>query len=539
MKSLKQKVLIVDDEILIRKTIINLIDWEHNGFTIAGEAFNGREAIDFIERNKVDVVILDVDMPIMNGVELSKYLKDNHHHIKMIVVSSYDDFSYVKETMKNGAYDYILKHQLNAEELLKLLGRFNTEQDNSVASRLQQEEDMENIGGVIREKYIRDLILEIQSEKNEYKQFQEYFSKHIHLTRTILLVMQIENFYMITSNFTDKDKAMFISTVTQLCKDATSDAEEVNIAYIDRGRLAFLIYFPKSRSEMDIETLMHNYNGRLKEFMKRYINLQVSFSKSALCLKPEGISGLYEKLCKSLENFANGQNEVPDFSVKNDEYITLSIDEEKDILAAISALDGKSLDETLKGIFNRAGSKKIAFQSIEILVSEIYQIAKRVMLKEGITFDNIGIDESEFLNNITDNKDLKVLQNNIFLLFNRIMVVISSKSATYSRYVQKSIEYIYENYKNDFSLEQVAEEINITPNYLSKKFKDETGMKFVEFLNIVRIRMAKKLIDEGQDNIKSIYQKVGFNNYNYFFRVFKEVEGITPVAYSKKRSQKL
>ena len=112
------KVLIVDDDAFARNELKNMIDWEENGFTLCGEASNGYIAIDLLEKTCPDVLITDISMPAMDGIELIEYVKSSFPNTLVIALSGYDDFDYVRQSMVKGAKDYILKHRLNKNVLL-------------------------------------------------------------------------------------------------------------------------------------------------------------------------------------------------------------------------------------------------------------------------------------------------------------------------------------------------------------------------------------------------------------------------------------
>ena len=115
------KILIVDDEYLLRQGIKHLVDWNKEGFEIIGEASNGKEALDFIEKLKPHIIISDIVMPVMDGVDLAKIVKKKYPEIQIVILSGYSDFNYVKDTFKLGVKDYVLKPKLNPEELVLLL----------------------------------------------------------------------------------------------------------------------------------------------------------------------------------------------------------------------------------------------------------------------------------------------------------------------------------------------------------------------------------------------------------------------------------
>src|SRR5699024_6703215 len=115
------KVLIIDDEFIMRQGMKHMLEWEKEGFQIVGEATNGQEGLDLIEKLEPDIVLADIVMPVLDGIEFSQILKQKYPEIQLIILSSYDKFEYVKSTLLNGASDYILKPTLNPEILLKTL----------------------------------------------------------------------------------------------------------------------------------------------------------------------------------------------------------------------------------------------------------------------------------------------------------------------------------------------------------------------------------------------------------------------------------
>ena len=117
------RILIVDDEILIRQGIKHYVNWEQEGFTIAGEAANGQEALEMIEKCKPDIVITDIVMPVMDGEELTKIVKTRYPDIEVVVLSSFGEFEYVRNTFQSGVEDYMLKPRLEPKELIQVLNR--------------------------------------------------------------------------------------------------------------------------------------------------------------------------------------------------------------------------------------------------------------------------------------------------------------------------------------------------------------------------------------------------------------------------------
>jgi two-component system response regulator YesN len=136
------KVLLVDDEFLVCSYLRQLIDWESQGCRIVGQASNGQQAIEKIHELKPDLVFLDVHMPKMDGIDLIRFLHEQYPQIKAIILSSYSDYHYVRETMKSGALDYLLKHELTAEGLRRILGQLGAERPADLPRYRSGEEEL-------------------------------------------------------------------------------------------------------------------------------------------------------------------------------------------------------------------------------------------------------------------------------------------------------------------------------------------------------------------------------------------------------------
>lgn len=193
------KVLIVDDEFITRQGISHMIMWEKEGFLLVGEASNGQEGIEMIEKYQPDIVLADIVMPVLNGIEFSMILQEKYPNIKLIILSSYDNFEYVRTTLLNGAVDYVLKPTLNPEILLRALKKaaagipgFSLDRRESVALETQMERYLTGYQDTILEKEYKERFPYMQfrilagnmkkacgSNTRQWEKAQELMIKHL------------------------------------------------------------------------------------------------------------------------------------------------------------------------------------------------------------------------------------------------------------------------------------------------------------------------------------------------------------------------
>jgi len=270
------KVLIVEDEMIVRINLATLINWEKNGFVICGEVANGKEAIEKIEKHRPHIVIMDVVMPIMDGIELSCYISRKYKNIKMIVLSSYGEFDYVRETLKNGAVDYILKHSLNPSALLDVLNKAKTQIEEEIRQeneRIKAKEKLKLAIDAIKENYIRQLILGINTDKitNDFELFQLWLGEK----KIIVVSMQVLNYLIITNNYSEKEKEMLIHSIINVANQIMSRIKNGMIAHIEKGRFILLFYCENEKSEASIHQWTYNVMERISNAINNFLDIDV------------------------------------------------------------------------------------------------------------------------------------------------------------------------------------------------------------------------------------------------------------------------
>lgn len=538
------KVLIVDDEMLVRNNLRSIINWEKNGFVICGEASNGSLAVRMMSEHKPDIIIMDISMPIMDGVDLSKHINDNFKQIKMIVLSSYDNYDYVRETMKNGAVDYLLKHRVNSELMLTTLNKVKKEifeESKQMAESVQKQKRWEILSPLARQKFVKELVLGIKDNNDEIREYFSTLDFQVGTRNFVVVVMQIMNFMFVTEKFDDKEKNLFIQSVMDLCYQALNDFKNCIVSYIEQGKYVVIFSFEELRSEAHINSLLHEHLVRMSGTISRYAGIKVVFGTSQPCNNLYDIPKRYQQACKKPRGLlqpSDGINIEKDYYNDKDGQVSLSIYQEKSILSAIQILDSIEMESVISSIFGDLNIRCADYKSVHICTSEMMNIAFKVASKEGIKLNEISLGEGltgESLNNCESAEKARIY---IIGLYTELIEELKKlRKDNYSNYINDAVNFIRKNYRINISLNETAESIGITPSYLSRLFKEETNRGFTEYLTEIRVQAAKKLIDDGEKKIKEIYEIVGFNSYNYFFKVFKDIEGITPLHYAKRKSE--
>lgn len=531
------KVLLVDDEWLARNYVKRLLDWESLGFTICGEAGNGFEAIEAIEKLSPRVVIADVHMAGMDGVALCKALAKRDDDIKVVMLSSYDNYEYVRDTLRSGAVDYLLKHRVDAASLGELLAKVKIEIE-SERQRKQGDaylsENWNELQMELSQSYAKALVLGPEEER---RKAEAYFAKlsPIGTQNMQLCVMEVANYLLLTERKSAEETTKFVRSIVELCRQSFHELHGVAVE-LERGLFLLLLSFGRERSESAMQQQYRLCLQRIEQAMRTYLNLAVSFGTGPVVHGASSIPACYAICRKSLEEqhaLRLGGGSDPGAA---DRMFTLSLQQERELLAAIEQVDGEKVSFLLRELFASLKRQGASSRSIQVTVGELIHLSEKVWRKSGEPgkpfYDGayLSRDELHRVDRLDEITEWTVQ------LFDTLLRRLPSEARPGggSPYVRAAKTFVRRRFRDPISLEHAAEHVGITASYLSRLFKQEEGINFTDYLNQVRIEYAKQLIRSGHGKMKEIYGDVGFASYNYFFKVFKQIVGMTPNAYAKR-----
>ncbi|WP_139904474.1 response regulator transcription factor [Clostridium thermarum] len=534
------KVLIVDDDSISRTSIKTLIDWNKHGFEICGEAANGENGLETIKEQHPHIVITDMSMPVMNGVEFIDYLNKNYPNIKVIALSGYDQYDYVRQSMKKGAVDYILKHTLNAEALLNVLKTAcdlirNERMEND--NRNKMEKALKESISEMKQKFIRELVSGGFDDIGEVKQKISDLGLSIDMSNLIVVAVELDNFHHLKEKLTTKGIKKIISSFMEISTEILNDMGNAFITNIEEEKFAMLFTPGNLRSCSEMHNNVFASINRIKECIKRYLNITACFSISSTIVSIMDVHKYYVEAEKNLKNkFFKGKDSIFQENIvtnKRKEILTLDMNDEKTIIEALKFANREKLQECIKNIFNPVILNEMSQASIGIICVELINIVNRIARESGINIKDIYSDGEIPYEEMKKYETINEVRDWILSVYERVLkfIEISEISSDYSEPTRKAISFIHKNYSSNISLNDAAEEIGVNSSYLSRIFKKDCGIGFNEYLNHIRVEHAKWFIENRDFKLKDITKRVGFNSYTYFFTVFKEFIGITPQEY--------
>ncbi len=529
------RILIVDDEEIIRQGLTQIIDWTEIGFEVAGTARSGSSAVEFIHNESVDVVILDIKMPKMSGLEVSRYLYEHFPAIKIVILSGYAEFEYAQKTINYNVFSYLLKPS-RKEVIQELFLKLKSIMDNErMESNLQSKGEYLEIKNLISSLLVQSGLQEGQSLTYAQNNWLETHRKKEDCNGLsgILLcaVSDCRALEHLKAGSMDDINALD-SLNWEIVRTYGFDKEV--FSFIDnKDRLCIFL----QKAESEFPTFLEEIVKYLQEHSKKIGTRPVKFSlgKKVPALEDlhtsykeadEILSGVFEADCSSLMTKEHAGHE---------EKAPLKIDLNKAAEEILRGLKNDSrdrihstLDTVISTVMNSGIKNRIIIHGYvnELLISIIEQtIEKQIKIIFPIKISNI-------LGSLESIDTFECLSKFLHLLFDKTELTSNyDDNAIDNVLIKIAMDKINSDLGRPHSLDSISESLDITPSYLSKLFKDETGINFKDYLMSRRLKKAQLLLKGSQYKIHEISKMVGFQDSHYFSKVFKKQTGYYPSDY--------
>lgn len=522
------KVLIVDDEVLVRVGLKTTIDWESIGFTIVSEAANGEQGYENYLKYMPDVIITDVKMPKQDGLWLVDRIREQNHEAKILVLTCYDEFSYARKALKAGADDYILKSEVEDDELIKLMEGIKGKLDDMNRVRTQKDG-----GSTDPEELKRTVILDLIN--NGFRIGDE-------MRNTLSDI-----------NFPARDSSyVFFGLSIVYNGEQQADTQQVNHAVLNilydqfgQNAISFLewqqfgnYFFFLSSPNLKISDIRNifQFAGNASG---QYFNISLNAISSGIFRQPEQSDKVYGDFYENSQVlfYANPNNHlIPgmDFvKFTEPDVFELKKNYNRSFMEAVGHEDldrMRKLLQEMKQYFERENVLpmivKIFFSNLtgDFFSSYGSYLSDREVFEPYKTY-HYRINQSGHLEDI-----LRLVTEFSRQLIRKMQDVRANHSGLM---INRALNYIRYHYAEKISLDDVAKEINMSKHYLCNAFKKETGENMSLYINKLRIEKAKQLLLESDAKIKEIYEQVGYTDQQYFSKVFKKITGKTVIEYKE------
>jgi two-component system response regulator YesN len=519
------KALIVDDEPQIRKGLRTIISWEKYGFVVVGEAADGMDALEVAREQHPDLVITDVKMPRMGGMDLSRELRVELPETQVLVLSGYNEFAYAKEALQYGVTDYLLK-PVDPGELGRSLERVYDHLWSSLQDRMKEKEK----AGALKDFFLNKLIRgEIYQDPIQAALKYEIQLKASRYGVMIVSIDRYGEFLLSLAGDEIGWKRFAISNVIQ-------ELLPVNSYLFDISERQFGVLLCETM--LFGEAQCTEIAGRIADSMNKYVKENVTIGIGQLVEEPANIRQSYVTAQKALEKkFYLDTERVFNYDQQDVVPSLLGMSwDDNGLFQAIREGSAERLRKETDLLLTPLEGRYVPLEKLKYSVmSTIIRLAKMTEEFHG-EWQTFYTGKFNELENILEKGYIKQLIAFLYEISFRIIRHIETvNTKKIDSRVREMIDYIEQHYASDLNLKDLSKLLYINTVYLGQLFKKETGAYFNDYINKVRVGHASRLLAETTLSASDIAERVGYKYVDHFYRQFKLQFGMNPGEYRRNR----
>lgn len=517
------RIMIVEDDRLIRKSLMKA-PWEEHGFTVVGEASNGEDAIEIITKEQPHVVVSDIHMPFMSGLEMAKLIKKKSSHTKIIFLTGFEDFNYAQEAVKLQVFDYLLK----PIEISELISKVNLAVE-ELEMDMQKEANYKASLPILQQNFLEKLKNNDTAEMDLEKELAD-LDVYLPGPHYAVLLMQLTLEETIDEEVEQKLEEMITDEMLNL------NTHDYGGQLMRSGRNEYALLLSLESDDSGIKSdiaqsilseVDDNMTITIGRTYQHIYDIETSFIETymAMGLKHVMGTGTVYSIDEVVPIETNEEDTLDHLDQKLEYHIELELPESVE----------KTLEEIKQTIIK---SKTVPLAETRLLMIKystliFYEVKKWE--------DKARMDALSLYNSIMKMESLDAmvhLLKKLISLWSTLMV--QAQDQNWQTLVDQAMAYMEENYHDaELTQQRVAEEVFVTAPYLSNLFKSEKGLNFSEHLLALRMNHALKLLKDPSVSISQVADAVGYNNSQYFSVSFKKYTGDTPGTYRKRHTMKI
>lgn len=528
--------LLVDDEEEVIQIIMKKIAWEEIGFSVIGHANNGVKALEMVEEYQPDVMITDIKMPYMDGMELAKQVKAEYPDTKILFFTGFDEFEYAREAIHLEAEEYILK-PLNAIELTEIFKRLKRKLDQEISEKRNAK--------ILQEYYLESLPLlqaNFYSTLIEGRIQEEEIPKYITDYQISFQGPYFCCLVIHTSSAQNEEgmspQLLFASVQKQAEERLAQKWQAKCFSYLGNTVLIAQLRDKKEVSELTDEC------DRFCKYANRIIAAVVTVGIGQVCDRvselSKSYSGAREAVSYRVLYGASRAINMNEIAPKEGAGPDSSSDAELSNLFKMIRLSSKEdILEAAEQYLHSLSSPEKSMQQHQVAVMELVSALYRFSSNHGISMEEFCSDIGKLYSRLMEMEPERLGQwlKNISLFFQD--KIVSARDQSTSSFIVQAKEYVQNHYDDeDLSLDSVCQELGVSNSYFSTIFKKEEGTSFIGYLTDYRMEKASRMLIETNEKSYIIAKQVGYADANYFSYVFKRRFGVSPSKYRTEYAKK-
>lgn len=524
-------ILIVDDEVIFRDYLRQSLDWDAYGFRICGEARNGVEALALAESEKPDLALIDINMPVMNGLELTEILRRKFPSIDVIIVTGHNEFEYARTAIRLGVEDYILK-PFSKDELALTLLKCRQRHRETLQAKQTEKADRQ----LMVESMLSRLVTGELSEPED-RLVQRLEQLGIAL-RDKLSVACIEIDHMERRWNEPAERGLWKFAVTNILQEAMEDEGKPLLFNGPEGRIVCLQKDAgPSGGQGQTQSKLPKLEGyeKICRYVRKYLKLTVTVGVGNIYSGLDGIRQSYEEARRALQSkFTLGEDRVIFIDTLQDFGTGSAFPAEtaEKLTHLLRIGQWRDLDEQIDELFRIMRDRRLSLDLTYVACMGWVSVCLSHISEAGHPIEDCFGEHFFPYSEIRKLETLDAVRSWVKELFRKALDYASAHKQTRSAVIARNAsQYIEENYgDSDLSVEGLAGLLFINPSYLRAVFKKAIGMTVGEYIIHVRMTKSKELIG-GALRLSDVAEQVGFSDPGYFSKSFRKFFGISPSEY--------
>lgn len=538
--------IIVDDNPADRRGIPTLLDWSGLGIEIAGTCSNGEEAIQVLCRKKIDIVLTDIVMPIMNGIELAEHIQESFKRTKIVFMSCYSDFEYARTAVDMKIYGYVLKPiiPLEFEKVIhKLLQEF-AEENIRESEKEEMVRQIHDMLPAVREQFFRELLSLKTFKPEEISHRMEFLRLGDVQNSRYAVLSLIVNHYDTDMQELNSEDFYYVSF----------SIKELMSAFLKPGMRAFPLSFSGEDYSIVIFLSEEAVARRYGDVMDMAVEIHTAIASKLKIGTTIGISrisgdlaeahALYRQSVESCRTSFYGEgNPIVLYETIESKSLPQT-DRETDFaelhreIKEIAATGDETAAADFIGRLFGADAAALPERHARTLALTIVNMVAVVMIEMEYSFSDAFGRETAVWEALSRQKTTANIRSWLLSLFKTLREYISVKNRSRSsRLVDTVKRIIMERYHEQITVDDISREVFLSQRYANSIFKKETGKTIFDYLLEFRLEAAKKLLADKDSRIAEVCEKVGYENKSYFALMFKRYTGLSPTEYKARFSR--
>jgi two-component system, response regulator YesN len=531
------KVLVVDDEKWVRQGIRTTVDWAKYKVEEVFEARDGEEALEIVRVHKPDLIITDIKMPHLDGLEFIEEVRKSNELAKVIFISGYGEFEYAQRAIKLGAADYIMKPIEDSilEGIIDKCFSEIAEEKNKDLILTRSKDLVKECLPLAQSYYLNQLLHGEIADRDDINSRLKTLDIRLN-TQSILVVSFYLDFLKGEGNTGMKNDELARFAVKNIIQEFYSKIGENYIIDISGQQMAVIISTDNVQTAKNRDRI-RNFTGSILKVVKRFFKYEVTAGMGSLCTIQTAANS-YKGSLDALEyRFLSGGGAVYDVeNIKSyprtamNDILTLNLE----ILTNYLKLgDEEKALEMIQNLFDRIASNRDQLKPGEV---KAFLAGIVMKVNEGLQKENPAIAEiipgsSDMAGFISAVTTLKETHKYIADFMTTYLSFFSQNLNRKKKVVDDALKYISEHYNQDIAMNSVAQALFLNASYFSKIFREQVGATYSEYLTRIRMESAKELLKESYLKVYEIAERVGYSDYRHFTKKFKETQGISPGEY--------